>query len=86
MGCSSSCQLFEQVSSEIQWKAEIKFGLKLVHYLDSFFLVSLYNEVGKLELNSFLEMSADIGLPMAPEKTFLPATTMSFLGYEIDSM
>ena len=31
-------------------------------------------------------MCADIGLPMAQEKTSPPATSMSFVGYEIDSI
>ena len=29
-------------------------------------------------------MYEDIGVPMAPDKTFGPATTMIFVGYEID--
>ena len=31
-------------------------------------------------------MCEDIGVPMAPDKTFRPATTMTFVGYEIDSV
>ena len=31
-------------------------------------------------------MCADIGVPMAEEKTFLPTQVLSFLGYELDSV
>jgi len=54
--------------------------------LDESFLVSVSREVGTLQLNLFLTMCSDIGLPMAPEIFFPPDTTMSFLGYEIDSL
>ena len=37
MSCSASCHLFEKVSSAVQWIAETKLGLNLVHYLDDFF-------------------------------------------------
>ena len=33
-----------------------------------------------------MHMCADIGVPMAEEKTFLPTQVLSFLGYELDSV
>ena len=86
MGCSSSCQIFESLSTAINWIANKKLGINMVHILDDFFLVSVSEQVGTLQLNSFLDMCSDIGLPMAPEKTFWPANTMSFVGYEIDTV
>ena len=86
MGCSSSCQIFESLSTAVEWIAKTKLGINMVHILDDFFLVSVSKQVGTLQLNSFLDMCTDIGLPMAPEKTFWPSNTMAFVGYEIDTV
>ena len=68
MGCSSSCQIFESLSTAVEWIAKTKLNISLVHILDDFFLAHVSEEIGKLQLQSFLEMCHDIGLPMAPEK------------------
>ena len=86
MGCSASCQLFERVSTAVQWIANTKLKCNMVHYLDDFFLASIFEDMGKRQLELFLHMCQDIGLPMAPEKTCLPSTVMSFVGYELDSV
>ena len=62
MGCSASCQLFERVSTAVQWIANTKLRCNMVHYLDDFFLASVSEEVGKRQLDLFLNMCQDIGL------------------------
>ena len=86
MGCSSSCYLFELVSTALEWIASKKLRIPMVHILDDFFLASVSKQVGLKHLQSFLNMCQDVGMPMAPEKTFSPATTMVFVGFEIDSV
>ena len=86
MGCSSSCQIFEAFSCAIDWIAQTKLGLRTVHILDDFLIASISKQIGEQDLQSFLSMCADIGVPMAPEKTFPPDTIMSFVGYEIDTV
>lgn len=86
MGCSASCKIFEAFSSAVEWIGRKKLGLNMVHILDDFFLASVSKEVGTFQLRSFLEMCSDLGLPMSPEKTFGPQTTMSFVGFEIDTV
>ena len=86
MGCSSSCQIFEALSTAVEWIAKEKLHIKLVHILDDFFLTSVSKQVGIFQLKTFLDMCRDIGLPMAPEKTFQPDTVMTFVGYEIDTL
>jgi hypothetical protein len=49
-------------------------------------LISGSEQIGKVELKQFLDMCEDIGMPMAPDKTFLPNTTMDFLGFEINTV
>ena len=86
MGCSASCKIFEAVSSAVEWIAESKLGLKITHILDDFFLVESTEERAKQDLQTFLAMCQEIGIPMAPDKTFGPDQIMSFVGYEIDSL
>lgn len=86
MGCASSCQIFERFSSALEWIGRYKLGLNSVHILDDFLLVSPSREVGQVHLQSFVDMCADVGVPLAPEKTFPPDTTMVFVGFEIDTV
>ena len=86
MGCSSSCMIFEAVSTAVNWIAVEKLGIQTVHILDDFFLASVSCQVGTSQLGLFLNMCESLGLPMAPEKTFWPQNVMSFVGYEIDTL
>ena len=87
MGCSVSCQLFEQFSTALQWVAQHKQGIAaMTHMLDDFFFVNKSVSACKEDLNAFLRLCEDINVPIAKEKTFLPDKVMTFLGYEIDSI
>jgi hypothetical protein len=86
MGCSSSCMIFEAFSTAVEWIARQKLNIRVVHILDDFFISSISKEIGKTELHRFLEMCEDIGIPMAPEKTMGPDTSMVFVGFEIDTI
>ena len=86
MGCSSSCFIFETLSTAVNWIAEKKLNIPMIHILDDFFLASVSKPIGSLQLNSFLELCLDIGLPMAPDKTFGPDNVLSFVGFEIDTI
>jgi hypothetical protein len=87
MGCSSSCKIFETISTALQWIAVHKLGIShMVHIIDDFLILSVTSSSCETQLLSFLAMCSDIGIPMAPEKTFYPSTTMSFVGYELDSV
>ena len=46
------------------------------------FLLSLCQD----QLHLFLELCSYLGIPIAPEKTCGPATTLSFAGIELDSV
>ena len=86
MGCSSSCQIFESLSTAVEWIAKSKLNIQMVHILDDFFIASVSQQVGSFQLQQFLNVCKDIGLPMAPEKTFWPSNVMSFVGFEIDTI
>ena len=85
MGCSSSCQIFQTFSYAIKWIAENKLQIHNVSYLDDFLLGSESKTSGQKDLDRFIEMCTDIGIPISKEKTFSPSKVMTFLGIEIDT-
>ena len=86
MGGSSSYQIFEAVSTALQWIAEHKFGCShMVHILDDFFFVGESYETCVDALLQFLKLCAYTGFPIAEEKTFFPRTSMDFVGISLDS-
>ena len=87
MGCSSSSQIFEKFSSAMEWVAKHHLKITYIcHILDDFFLVDPSQAGCQNKLDIFLRTCAHIHIPMAPEKTTGPNTTMCFMGYEIDSI
>lgn len=79
MGCSSSCQIFEQFSTAIQWigKNDMPSGL-IFHILDDFLIIAQTKEDCKYYLEQFLEICGKIGIPMAPNKTVGPEKVLTF--------
>ena len=87
MGCGSSCNIFETLSTALHWVACTKLAIQfLVHFLDDFLLVHKEKSICQKQLALFTDMCSHIGVPIAPEKTVLPAQVISFLGYELDSI
>ena len=87
MGCSSSCAIFEAFSSSLHWIAENKLGISaMVHYLDDFLILAESKSKCTDDLQAFTEMCADIGVPLAPDKTVGATTELSFLGIELDTV
>ena len=86
MGCSASCQLFELISTALHWVAITKLQIQhMAHVLDDFLILEKDKANGKRKLDRFVTMCAEIGIPIAPEKTFPPSQVLTFLGYELDS-
>ena len=87
MGAASSCKTFEVFSTALQWIAQHKLDINyILHLLDDFLLVSPSYDSCQTQLHRFLAFCAFIGLPLAPEKTFGPSTTLSFAGIELDTI
>ena len=86
MGCSSACQIFERFSTALEWfgKRHMPEGV-IIHILDDFVIMAQTQELGKLYLNKFSKICANIGIPMAPGKRVGPATTLTFLGIEFNT-
>ena len=87
MGCSSSCLTFETFSTAVEWIARHKLKIDyILHLLDDFLLVASSSQLCKKQLDLFLSLCSYLCIPMAPDKTCGPATTMSFAGIELDSI
>ena len=87
MGCSSSCLTFETFSTSVEWIARKKLNIAhILHLLDDFLIVAASAKLCQDQLDLFLNLCSYLGIPMAPEKTCGPATTLSFAGIELDSI
>ena len=87
MGCSNSCRTFETLSTAVEWIARHKLNIDLIlHLLDDFLIIAPSYELCSKQLDLFLRLCSYLGIPMAPEKTVGPLTTLSFAGIELDSV
>lgn len=86
MGASSSCKTFEALSTALEWIAWEKLGIShILHILDDFLIIDKNATLWEEKLQAFLNMCSDLGVPMAPEKTLGPSSTLSFAGIELDT-
>ncbi|MES9882605.1 MAG: reverse transcriptase domain-containing protein [Sedimenticola sp.] len=87
MGCASSCAIFENFSTALEWIAKHKLHCTgIVHILDDFLFIEPSKRECAGSLNRFLHFCQEVGVPIASEKTFPPNTTMEFVGITLDSL
>lgn len=88
MGCSISCNLFEKFSSFIHWLVIELTGLStLDHMLDDFiFAGAECSNHCSILVRQFESICAELGIPLATEKSVGPTTVLVFLGFEIDTV
>ena len=86
MGCASSCSIFESFSTALEWIARHKLGATaVVHVIDDFlFLADTYAKC-ELDLQNFINLCKEIGVPLAPDKTVAPCRVIEFLGITLDA-
>ena len=86
LGLASSC-LFERLSSFLHWLVQYTSGIEtLDHYLDVFiFAGSESNNNCKILMDTFMNISSKLGVPIAENKTVWP-TFLAFLGLHIDTL
>uniref|UniRef100_A0ABM0MR98 Uncharacterized protein LOC102804302 n=1 Tax=Saccoglossus kowalevskii TaxID=10224 RepID=A0ABM0MR98_SACKO len=86
-GLRSAPYLFNRIATAIEWIIQRRANTKdLLHYLDDFFAVGPPN-TGKCRhiKDIMLNTCNHLGVPIAEEKIEGPATTLTFLGIELDS-
>ena len=87
MGCSSSCRTFEMFSTALERIAQKKLHIPyILHLLDDFLIVSPTVDSCQHQLDTFSMLCSYLGIPMAPEKTVGPSTTLAFAGIELDTV
>ena len=85
MGCSSSCRIFDEFSSSLEWIAHHKPGIgNIIHILDDFLIIDKSLSGCGLQLALFLDLCNDLGVPIAQEKTEGPCHILNFAGIELD--
>ena len=57
----------------------------IIHYLDDFFLCASSSEECQAHMDTMVSLFSELGVPLAVDKTVGPATSVTYLGIEIDS-
>ena len=86
-GLRSAPKIFTAVADAAEWIVRRE-GVPFVgHYLDDFLILGRPNSQECWQsLHQLQKVFEQLGLPIAPDKTEGPATVLSFLGIEIDTM
>ncbi|XP_068761877.1 uncharacterized protein [Montipora capricornis] len=86
-GLRSAPYLFDQFSCMIEWIIKHKLGIpNVIHILDDFFFVTSPPRSDCLTaLCKILCLFTELNIPVAPGKTFAPATSLEFMGILLDS-
>ena len=87
-GLRSAPFLFNQFADVLAWILQNNYGLHwLIHYLDDYFLAGPPNStLCENHLHCFLRVCKLLGFPVALDKVEGPATILTFLGLELDSV
>ena len=86
MGFSSSCQIFETLSTGLEWIATHKLHASaVIHILDDFLFIAPPNEKCRVDLNNFSCLCQRIDVPVENEKTTGPTKVLQFEGISSDT-
>ena len=86
-GSRSSPFIFNQFAEALLWILIFVFGIPhIIHYLDDFFLCALSFDECKKDMATMKFAFSELGVPLASDKVIGPATVMTYLGIEIDSV
>jgi hypothetical protein len=89
-GLRSSCRLWELYAAALHFLCQHVLGKNgrriVIHYVDDFLFVVQGAEGAQELLLEALALCADLGLPMAMDKTVGPTTQLIFLGIELDTL
>ena len=85
-GSSISCAHFQAFSDAIAFVQTKRTGKKPVNYLDNFWFLHLLKTLCDHQVRVFLQICESIKFPVALEKTFWSSTTITFLGFLIDTV
>jgi len=85
-GLRSSCHLWERYATAAQWIANHHGPIEFIlHYVDDFLIACKTRRECEQQLQRFLDLLCQLGLPIADNKTAGPSTHITFLGILIDT-
>ena len=86
-GSRSSPFIFNTFAIALAWII-IQFGRLhfLIHYLDDYFLANFTRDLCHRDMQEFLRICSELGVPIADDKLIGPTTALTYLGIEIDSV
>ena len=86
-GLRSAPKIFSAVADALQWCCNNNGVSWVAHYLDDFITVGAPDtEECKFNLEAMLALCHSMGVPIAPAKCVGPSTTLTFLGFELDTV
>ncbi len=86
-GLRSALTIFSALADGLLWVLHSKAADQSLHYLDDFLLLGPAGSPAyALALQEVLALCAHLGVPVAEEKTEGPASTLTFLGIEINTV
>ena len=85
-GLSSAPKVFTAVADALEWCIRRQGVTGIDHYLDDFIIVAPASGQCGLYLAQMQEECDTLGVSLAPEKTEGPATCITFLGIEVDTV
>ena len=85
-GLRSAPKLFNILADILSWIAQKRGVSYVIHYLDDFLTMGLpLSRVCQQNLNTFIRLCSELGVPLAPNKVEGPPTTLTFLGIILDT-
>ncbi|XP_067260176.1 uncharacterized protein [Chanodichthys erythropterus] len=86
-GCKSSPKILDMLSEALCWILQNNYAVPyLVHLLDDFLTISPNFFPPAAHLSTVQEVFSKLGVPLSPEKTSGPTTSLEFLGINLDSV
>ncbi|XP_063054526.1 uncharacterized protein LOC134448797 [Engraulis encrasicolus] len=86
-GCRSSPRIFNNLSEALCWILLNVCKLPFVlHLLDDFLLIDFPSKPNSTVLDTLRSVFHEVGVPLSPEKTLGPCTSLEFLGIVLDSV
>ena len=85
-GLRSAPKIFTAITDAAEWILKERGVQFCLHYLDDYLIIGPNQEQCARDLRIVLSTFAELGLPVAKSKLEGPATCLTFLGFEIDSV
>ena len=84
-GLCSVPQLFNILADLLTWIAQRNGATNLIHYLDDFLTMGPPDSpTCQKNLDTFVQLCRDLGVPLAAEKIESPSTSLTFLGIMLE--